>query len=121
EEARACDGDLDSGGQTDQLEPGSARTLADIEAAYQEQVGFIEGLGGRVVIMASRELARIASGPDDYHTVYGNVLSRLRQPTIIHWLGEGFDPALARYWGHQHIDTAIGVLLDVTSDTAVHR
>src|SRR5262249_22716250 len=120
EEARACDGDLVSGAQTDQLEPGSARTLADIEAAYQEQVGFIEGLGGRVVIMASRELARIASGTGGYHTVYGNVLSRLRQPTIIHWLGEVFDPALAGYWGHQDIDTAMDVLLDVISENVAH-
>ena len=120
EEARACDGDLVSGAQTDHLEPGSARTLADIEAAYEEQVGFIEGLGGRVVIMASRELARIARGPDDYHQVYGNLLSRLREPTIIHWLGEVFDPALAGYWGHADIDAAMDVLLDVISENVAH-
>src|SRR5262249_6347134 len=60
EEARRCDGDLVIGTQTDHLHPGSARTLADIETAYEEQIGFVEGLGGRVVIMASRELARIA-------------------------------------------------------------
>ena len=63
EEARACGGDLVIGAQTDQLETGSADSLDDVVAAYEEQVGFIEGLGGRVVVMASRELARIAAGP----------------------------------------------------------
>jgi hypothetical protein len=118
EEARACGGDLVSGAQTDHLEPGSARTLPDIEAAYEEQVGFIEGLGGRVVIMASRELARIAEHPDDYRRVYRSVLSQLREPAIIHWLGEVFDPALAGYWGHSDLDGAMDVLLDVIGENA---
>jgi uncharacterized protein DUF993 len=120
EEARVCGGDLVVGAQTDHLEPGSARTLADVEAAYEEQVGFVEGLGGRVVIMASRELARIARGPDDYHRVYGRVLSRLREPTIIHWLGEVFDPDLAGYWGHDDLDSAMGVLLEVISENVAN-
>jgi hypothetical protein len=118
EEARAVDGDLVCGAQTDHLEPGSARNLRDIEAAYEEQVGFVEGLGGRVVLMASRELARIARGPDDYVQVYGRVLGQLREPAIIHWLGEVFDPALAGYWGHGDLDRAMDVLLDVIAASA---
>ena len=120
EEARACDGDLVIGAQTDHLEAGSGRSLDDVVAAYEEQIGFVEGLGGRVVVMASRELARIAGGPDDYHRVYGRVLSQLREPTIIHWLGEVFDPALAGYWGSADLDRAMDVLLEVIRDNADH-
>jgi hypothetical protein len=117
-EARACDGDLVCGAQTDHLDPGSALTLRDIEAAYEEQVGFVEGLGGRVVLMASRELAQLAQGPDDYLRVYRTVLSQLHEPAIIHWLGEVFDPALAGYWGHADLDRAMDVLLEVITENA---
>jgi hypothetical protein len=120
DEARLYDGDLVIGAQTDQLEAGAARTLADIENAYGDQVGFVEGLGGRVVVMASRELARIARGPDDYRQVYRAVLSRLEEPALIHWLGEVFDPALSGYWGHDDLDAAMDVLLDVITENATH-
>src|SRR5262245_7911230 len=74
-EARAIPGaDLASGAGTDHLAPGSAKTLQDVVAAYLEQVSFVEGLGGRVILMASRELARIARSPDDYLHVYGEIL-----------------------------------------------
>jgi Protein of unknown function (DUF993) len=106
-EAQAVGGKIVCGAQTDQLPPGSARTLRDIEAAYEEQCGFVEGEGGQVVLMASRELARIARGPEDYARVYGRVLSQLQRPALIHWLGEVFDPALAGYWGHADIDQAM--------------
>lgn len=120
EEARACDGELVIGVQTDHLEPRSARTLDEIDAAYAEQTEFVEGLGGQTVVMASRELARIAQGPDDYHRVYATVLSRLATPTIIHWLGEVFDPALRGYWGHDDLDAAMDVLLEVIRDNVDH-
>jgi Protein of unknown function (DUF993) len=117
-EAHSCGGDLVCGAQTDHVEPGSARAPTDIVSAYQEQVGFIEDLGGRVVLMASRELARIARGPDDYAWVYGTILSQLHQPAIIHWLGEVFDPALAGYWGYSSLDQAMEVCLEVITDNA---
>ena len=112
-EARAVGGRIVCGAQTDHLAPGSAKSLRDVEAAYEVQCEFVESQGGQVVLMASRELARIARGPEDYAHVYGNVLSRLRQPALIHWLGEVFDPALAGYWGHADIDDAMAVCLDV--------
>jgi hypothetical protein len=112
-EARAVGGRIVCGAQTDHLAPGSARTLDDVIAAYEEQCGFVEGEGGGVVLMASRELARIAKGPDDYVKVYDRVLSQLRQPALIHWLGEVFDPQLAGYWGSQDLDQAMKVCLDV--------
>jgi hypothetical protein len=67
--------------------------------AYEEQVAAIEALGGRIILMASRALARVARSADDYHRVYDRILSQVREPVIIHWLGDMFDPALAGYWG----------------------
>jgi hypothetical protein len=112
-EAKAVGGRIVCGAQTDHLAAGSAHSLRDIEEAYEEQCGFVEGEGGQVVIMASRELARIARGPDDYARVYDRVLSQLRQPALIHWLGEVFDPALAGYWGHADLDGAMAECLAI--------
>jgi hypothetical protein len=112
-EAKAVGGRIVCGAQTDQLASGSARSLRDIEAAYEEQCEFVEGEGGQVVIMASRELARLARGPEDYARVYDRVLSQLSQPAIIHWLGEVFDPALAGYWGHADLDSAMAGCLEI--------
>jgi hypothetical protein len=117
-EARAAKGRIVCGANTDQLAPGSARDLRDIEVAYEEQCELIESLGGQVVVMASRELARIAGGPDDYVRVYDRVLSQLRRPAIVHWLGDMFDPALAGYWGQADADRAEEVCLVII---ATHR
>src|SRR5260370_14558600 len=103
-EARAVNGRIVCGAQTDQLT--TAQNLRDVEAAYEEQCELIESQDGRVVLMASRELAKIAHGPDDYIRVYGRLLSQLRKPAIIHWLGEMFDPAVAGYWAHEDLDQA---------------
>src|SRR4029079_1621495 len=69
---------------------------------------------GRLIVMASRALARIAKSPADYERVYDRVLSQAKQPVIIHWLGEMFDPALAGYWGNadhmQATQTAVGII-----------
>ena len=56
-------------------------------------------MGGKLVVMASRALARAAKSPADYEKVYGRILRQVKEPVIIHWLGEMFDPALAGYWG----------------------
>src|SRR6185437_7440011 len=84
-EAKSVGGRIVCGAQTDHLAPGSARDLRDIEAAYEEQCEFVEAQGGQVVLMASRELARIARGPEDYERVYAHVLSQLQAPALIHW------------------------------------
>lgn len=116
EEARAARGMLVCGAGTDHLEPGSARSLDDVERAYIEQCEFVESRGGTVVLMASRELARIARGPDDYTSVYSKVLRGLSRPALIHWLGDVFDPALRGYWGHAGTDAAMDVCVDVISE-----
>ncbi|RUU51704.1 DUF993 family protein, partial [Mesorhizobium sp. M7A.T.Ca.TU.009.01.1.1] len=64
-EARTVDGaDLASGAGTDHLAPAAARTLDDVITAYERQFAFIEGLGGKAIMMASRALAAVAKGPD---------------------------------------------------------
>jgi hypothetical protein len=102
-----------SGAGTDHLSPGPQVTIDDVIRAYEMQCEAIEALGGRVILMASRALAVCAEGPDDYQRVYGRILGGLRQPAIIHWLGEMFDPALGGYWGSDDIDQAMRTCLEV--------
>ena len=39
--------------------------------AYAEQVEFVESTGSQVILMASRQLAAVAAGAEDYLKVYG--------------------------------------------------
>jgi hypothetical protein len=80
---------------TDHLEPTAGIRIDDIIRTYEEQIEAIEAMDGRLVVMASRALAAVAKSPDDYVKVYGRILAQVRDPVIIHWLGEMFDPALA--------------------------
>ncbi|RWR28106.1 dihydrodipicolinate synthase family protein [Sinirhodobacter populi] len=98
---------------TDHLDPADAETLDDVIRAYLEQVEAIQSLGGRIVLMASRALARVATSPDDYLHVYAKVLAACDQPVILHWLGEMFDPALAGYWGAADFPQALETVLAV--------
>jgi hypothetical protein len=107
-----------SGAGTDDLAAGPRVTIADVEAAYEESCGYIESVGGRIILMASRALAACAKGPDDYVKVYGRILGQVREPVIIHWLGDMFDPALAGYWGSHDLDRATETLLAIVSDYA---
>ncbi|HEX9822362.1 MAG TPA: dihydrodipicolinate synthase family protein [Methylomirabilota bacterium] len=109
---------LASGAGTDHLEPGPRVTIADVEAAYEEQCAWIEGCGGRIILMASRALAACAKSPDDYVKVYGRILSQAREPVIVHWLGEMFDPALAGYWGSRGRDRQVETLLAIVNEYA---
>jgi hypothetical protein len=119
EASRDCAGALlASGAGTDHLAAQAATSLDDVIHAYEEQVAAIEALGGRIILMASRALARVARSPDDYHRVYDRILSQVRQPVIIHWLGEMFDPALAGYWGHADHGKAMEVALEVIACNA---
>jgi len=101
------------GAGTDHLVPGPGVTIDDVIRAYEEQVGFVEGQGGRVILMASRALVVAAKSPDDYARVYGRILSQVKQPVVLHWLGEMFDPALEGYWGKATHDDAMDVCLGV--------
>jgi len=118
-EARTAPGAvLGSGAGTDHLEPGPRVTLADVEAAYEEQCDYVESVGGRIILMASRALAACAKSPDDYVKVYGRILSQVKEPVIIHWLGDMFDPALAGYWGSPDLDRAAETLIALVNEHA---
>jgi hypothetical protein len=116
-EARTVPGaDLACGAGTDHLAPADARSLDDVIAAYEEQVGFVEKHGGRAVMMASRALARIARSPDDYRKVYGRILGQARDKMVLHWLGDMFDPQLKGYWGADGFEPALDTVLSIVAE-----
>jgi hypothetical protein len=117
-EARATGGRLACGAGTDQLAPDREPNVDAVRAAYAEQCELVEEAGAPVILMASRALALCAAGPDDYRTIYGELLGQLREPAIIHWLGEPFDPALRGYWGAGDLDDAADVLLSIIAEHA---
>jgi hypothetical protein len=102
-----------SGCGTDHLVPSASLGVDEVIAAYESQMEAIESLGGRLILMASRALAACATSPDDYARVYDRLLTQAREPVIIHWLGDMFDPALAGYWGHADPTPAMDVALDI--------
>ncbi|MBO0677072.1 dihydrodipicolinate synthase family protein [Mycolicibacterium sp. S2-37] len=116
-EASAADGLLACGAGTDQLDvadvPAGARGLAVIADAYREQIDVVREAGANVIVMASRALARVATSPADYLSVYGPLLAEADRPVILHWLGEMFDPALRGYWGDVDIDAATAVFREL--------
>jgi hypothetical protein len=128
-EARAVGGALVCGVGTDT--GAEIRTLDDVVAAYLAQLEVVAGAGAGVVLMASRDLARLATGPDDYAKVYGRVLAQVPGPVVLHWLGAVFDPALAGYWGatgtaaataavlgliHEHADVVDGIKVSLLDE-----
>ncbi|MCW5232289.1 dihydrodipicolinate synthase family protein [Verminephrobacter eiseniae] len=101
---------------TDHLDLAEVNSLDDVVAAYQAQVDAIQSAGGRLILMASRALARVARTPDDYVGVYRRVLAGAQQPVILHWLGDMFDSALKGYWGTNDLDLARDAVLQVIED-----
>src|SRR5258708_15688171 len=107
------------GAGTDHLAPGSARTLDDVIAAYETQIDAIEALDGRIIRMASRALAELAKGPDDYRHVYDRILRQVRHPVVIPWLGGMFDPELTGYWGaRDHMEAMDAALSGIAGNAA---
>ncbi len=107
-----------SGVGTDQLDAAPHVTIDDVIRAYEEQIEVIEDMGGKLILMASRALTKAANGPQDYARVYGRILSQVREPVIIHWLGEMFDPALAGYWGAADHEAAMETCLGIIAEHA---
>ncbi|MBN9274035.1 MAG: DUF993 family protein, partial [Mesorhizobium sp.] len=97
----------------DQLAPAAARSLDDVIAAYEEQFDFIEGQGGKAIMMASRALARAAKGAEDYARVYDRILEQASGKVILHWLGDMFDPQLKGYWGAADFETALDTVVGI--------
>ncbi|SAL04551.1 hypothetical protein AWB81_06742 [Caballeronia arationis] len=107
-----------SGCGTDHLPASAANTCDDVIRAYATQIEAIQRTGSRIILMASRALAKVARTPADYRRVYGEVLSMCDQPVILHWLGEAFDPELAGYWGASTFAEAAEVCLGIIASNA---
>lgn len=105
--------DLACGAGTDHMKVTPSTTLEDVLAAYREQFEAVESEGGRAIMMASRALCAIAKSADDYIAVYDRILSEARNPVVLHWLGEMFDPALAGYWGTKDIPKAMDTVVEI--------
>ncbi|WP_026818689.1 dihydrodipicolinate synthase family protein [Arthrobacter castelli] len=101
---------LACGAGTDHLDldslPSGKAGLDAVVDAYREQIEVVSTAGAKVILMASRALAAVAEGPEDYQYVYGTLLAEADHPVILHWLGPMFDPALEGYWGSADIDVA---------------
>ena len=69
-------------------------------------------------MMASRALARVATSPADYERVYDRILRQAKQPVVLHWLGDMFDPALKGYWGSEDVDKAMTTALGIINTHA---
>lgn len=98
---------------TDHLDPAAVASLDDVRRAYLEQAEAIQKLGGRLILMASRALVRVAKKPEDYVRMYSDVLAACDEPVILHWLGHMFDPQLAGYWGDAAFEPAMQTALAV--------
>ena len=114
-EAAACGGLLACGAGTDQA-PAELASTDEVLAAYLEQVEVVEDAGATVILMASRQLARVARSPEDYAKVYGRLLEQVSRPVVLHWLGPMFDPALAGYWGSAQLTEATDTVLQVIAN-----
>ncbi|MFJ4881828.1 dihydrodipicolinate synthase family protein [Streptomyces sp. NPDC088731] len=113
-EAKAVGGRIACGVGTDQL-TGPA-TLAGVRSAYEEQLALVEESGAQAILMASRALAAVAKGPEDYLETYAHLLRQASEPVVLHWLGPMFDPALDGYWGSSDLDTATDTFLKVIAE-----
>jgi hypothetical protein len=102
-----------SGCGTDHLVLEDVKTVDEVIRGYETQMDAIEKLGGKLIVMASRALARVAKSPADYERVYDRILSQAKQPVVLHWLGDMFDPALKGYWGNVDADKAMDTALAV--------
>ncbi len=104
-----------SGCGTDQLLPADCKNLDDVIKAYLQQLNAIQKMNGRIILMASRALVKVAKSPADYLKVYARVLREADHPVILHWLGDMFDASLQGYWGNKDFKKAMNTCLEAIS------
>jgi len=98
---------------TDQIDPNTVTSVDQVLSAYHEQLAAVQKLDARVILMASRALARVAGSSNDYVKVYSQILESCEHPVILHWLGEMFDPQLSGYWGASSFEDAVEVVIEI--------
>ncbi|MDR7303747.1 dihydrodipicolinate synthase family protein [Haloactinomyces albus] len=116
-EAKAVGGRIAAGAGTDHL-PAEVSDSDQLVSGYEEQLEVVQEAGAQVILMASRQLATLARGPEDYHKVYARLLDQVDDPVILHWLGPMFDPALSGYWGSTDIAAATESFLTLLREHA---
>ncbi|MBL9073475.1 dihydrodipicolinate synthase family protein [Tabrizicola sp.] len=104
------------GAGTDHKPAPDLATLDAILAAYTDQAQAIEAAGGQLILMVSRAFIAIDATPDTYHTVYRCLIDQAREPVILHWLGDMFDPALTGYWGTTDVAQATDFVLNLIAE-----
>ena len=104
------------GAGTDHVALADLRDAAAIMAAYETQAEVIETAGGQLILMASRAFTAIGADHATYHTVYRHLIDGARDPVVLHWLGDMFDPALAGYWGSHDVATASDFVLRLIAE-----
>ena len=104
------------GAGTDHVAIDDLNTEDKIAAAYQTQAEAIEAAGGQLILMASRAFPAMGAGPDVYRSVYRRLIDGAREPVILHWLGDMFDPALKGYWGSGNVAEASDFVLGLISE-----
>ncbi|MGX5682782.1 DUF993 family protein [Schumannella luteola] len=114
-EAASVGGALVVGVNTDHVDS-VAISVDEVIDAYLAQLEVAEDAGAGVVLMASRHLARAATGPGDYERVYRTLLHRAGAPVVLHWLGTAFDANLAGYWGSEDTAAASDTVLRIIQE-----
>ncbi|MCZ8178443.1 MAG: dihydrodipicolinate synthase family protein [Rhizobium sp.] len=104
------------GAGTDHVALVDLTTADKITAAYQTQAEAIEAAGGQLILMASRAFPAMGAGPHVYRAVYRRLIDGAREPVILHWLGDMFDPALKGYWGSEDVAEATDFVLDLIGE-----
>jgi hypothetical protein len=104
------------GAGTDHVGLADLSDAAAIRSAYETQAEVIEAAGGQLILMASRAFTAIGADQATYHTVYRHLIDGARDPVVLHWLGDMFDPALAGYWGSHDVATASDFVLRLIAE-----
>jgi dihydrodipicolinate synthase/N-acetylneuraminate lyase len=104
------------GAGTDHKSLADLATPDSILAAYADQAEAIEAAGGQLILMASRAFPAIRATQDTYYQVYRRLIDGAKDPVILHWLGDMFDPALTGYWGGTDVVVASDFVLSLIAE-----
>jgi hypothetical protein len=104
------------GAGTDQKALSDLASPDAILSAYTEQAEAIEAAGGQLILMASRAFPAIQASETTYTHVYRRLIDGAKEPVILHWLGDMFDPALTGYWGSTDVAKASDFVLGLIAE-----
>ncbi|MGL4404879.1 MAG: dihydrodipicolinate synthase family protein [Notoacmeibacter sp.] len=104
------------GAGTDHVALSELRNADVIITAYETQIEAIEKAGGQLILMASRAFTAIDADEATYRKVYRRLIDGAREPVILHWLGDMFDPALRGYWGSKDVGKATDFVLGLIAE-----